>query len=259
PWILPSVLGVTTLLVWGIAVALSPNALVLHRLAATDPIGSILPASLAAALWLGGRRWRWAALAVTALALAPLVAATSAFVRTTVPDPLMASMPALSRQPVNLKKVASGPAPENAVNLRISPDGRSFVVALSNDDDEPSGTFVIGDVGGRTTSIEATDVEFLDESRVLVLSRDGGQASLTLRNVHSPDQRLSTRSLPSPASADLLVEAHSQKWSVIARSRAELVRIAGQVTGDPSTTKWTLPGSPRAYWLASDDEVPLGL
>lgn len=260
PWLLPPILATATALIWiGVAVAAS-NLLVLHRLAATNPAGIIAPLALGGALWrlYPGRR----ALAAVAwlLALGAAAVASSAFLEGVVRDPLIAPMEQFVHRTATLKQIASGSAPEHAVALRISPDGRHFITGLDEDGEgEPSGKFVIGIVGEPGTSIDAADAQFLDDRRVLILSSTEQGATISLRMLRDLREPVWQRAVPVPSASRILVDERTGRWRVTGWTRTEVTRIDGDVAGEFQVDSWRVSQYESRNWVVGNGPVLLGL
>jgi len=258
--LLPVVLALATAIVWLAGALLASNLLTLHRLAATGSAALVAPAALGGALWRLHSRRRVLALSAWVLALAAAAIASPAFSRLVVRDPLIAAMTPFVQQTAGLTRISTGPAPEHATGLRVSPDGRRFIVGIDEDDEgEPSGHFVAGAVGEAGTSIAAADAQFLDDRRLLTLTTTETEATIALRLLSNLNEPVWRRSVDAPMASRLLVDPRSGRWRVSGYTRAQLTRIDGDASGDLHVDTWRLSASDARQWIVGDGPNLLGL
>ena len=260
PALLPIILALATVITWLAGALLASNLLTLHRLAVTGPAAIVAPVVLGGALWRLYSRRPVLAVSAWVLALAAAVVASPAFSRLVVRDPLMGAMAPLVQRTAALKQIAAGPAPDHAVGLRVSPDGRHFIVGIDeNDEGEPAGHFLMGAVGEAGTSIAAADAQFLDDQRVLVLKTSGAGATIGLHAISNLDDPIWLHSLESPAASRVVVDARSGRWRVTGYTRTQLTRVDGDASGQLHTDTWRLPPSDPHQWMVGDGPTLLGL
>jgi Zn-dependent protease with chaperone function len=256
---LPVMLALATAGVWLVGALLAPNLLTLHRLAATGPATIVGPIALAGALWLLYPRRRMLAVSALILALGAAFVASPVFSHLVVRDPLMASMTPFVARTAAVRAIASGPAPDHALDLRVSPDGRHFAVGIDEDDEgEPSGHFSVGMVGTEATSIAAADVQFLDDRRLLVLTTTDTDATIAMYLLANLSEPLWRHPVAAPFAARLFVNPHSGRWRVSGSTRAQLTRIDGDASGASHVDTWQLTPSDSRQWIVGDGQ-PLGL
>ena len=258
--LVPVAIGLATAIVGLAGTLLASNLLTLHRLAANGPAAIVAPAALGGALWrlYSGRRvlagFAWV------LALAAAVVGSPAFLRLVVRDPLMTTMAPFVQRTEMLKRIATGPAPENAAGLRVSPDGQHFVVGIDETDEgEPSGHFFVGTVGEAGTSIAAADAQFIDDRRLLILTTTEMDATIALHLLSNLNEPVWRRSVNAPIASRLLVDSRSGRWRVSGYTRAQLTRIDGDASGDLHVDTWRLSASDARQWMGGDGPNLLGL
>jgi Zn-dependent protease with chaperone function len=257
-WVVPAALALATLCTWTVGALIAPSLLALHRLAVLSPAAAALPTALAGVLWALRVERRWTIVAV-ALAATPLAVASPWFSTFVVRDALMGPALTLPRRALQLTEIASGPAPTGAMNLRVSPNGRRFIVTIAGEDDEPSGQFVVGDVGAQSTTVTADDIEFADDESVLVLRHYGTTGTLTLHDIANLQTTRWGIPLAASENATLSTDPRARRWRVTARTRTELLRVDATLDGQRRSARWTLPSDSRSRWLASDGSQQLGL
>jgi Zn-dependent protease with chaperone function len=260
PALLPVILALTTAVAWLAGALLASNLLTLHRLAAACPVAIIAPVALGGALWRLYSRRRVLAVSSWILALAAAVVASPPFSRLVVRDPLMAQTSPFDQRTAALKRIANGSAPDHAVGLRISPDGRHFLVGIDeNDEGEPSGHLVLGAVGEAGTSIAAADGQFLDDGRLLILTTTETDATIALHLLSNLDDPVWRHSVALPMASHLLVNPRAGRWRVTGHARAQLTRIDGDATGTFHVDTWHLSPSDPRQWMVGDGPSLLGL
>jgi Zn-dependent protease with chaperone function len=233
-------LAVTAAVSWAglaIAAAGTPRALRLHQAALTRPGAAIALLGMAAALALARRpAARWAALVAAVLAALPLVTASRWFLDRFARDPFLAHPPTLPlrrvvARPLRETRIASG-----AVQLRLSPSAARFAVrpmepGAPDEDARPLRRISVRSFSGPEREVEAEDLHFLNDLRVLALLRAG--TGLELRAVSLDDaQDVSwTQPLPDLRGARLELDASLGVWRVTGAepgTRATVV-VAGRL------------------------------
>ncbi len=258
--LLPVALGLATAIVWLAGTLLASNLLTLHRLAATGPAAIVSPVALGGALWRLYSRRRVLAVFAWVLAVAAAVVGSPAFLRLVVRDPLMTTMAPFVQRTEVLKQIATGPVPDQALGLRVSPDGQHFIVGIDeNDEGEPSGHFFVGAVGEAGTSIAAADAQFLDDRRLLILTTTEMDATIALHLLSNLNEPVWRRSVNAPIASRLLVDSRSGRWRVSGYTRAQLTRIDGDASGDLHVDTWRLSASDARQWIVGDGPNLLGL
>ena len=141
------------------------------------PRSGILPAALAGTLWMSRPRKRWSGAIMSLLTIVPLLFMLPAVARPMIGDPFLQPTATFASRPIQLAPIASVAVPDNASSLHLSRDGSRFMVDIEEYDDEGWGRddrrFVVGDFAGHQKQIVAVDAAFIDDSRLMVLSRAG--------------------------------------------------------------------------------------
>jgi len=251
--LLPAMLAVATAIAWIAAAFIASNLLAFHRLAATNPAGIVGPAALGGALWCLYPQRRRLAASAWVLGLVAAVIASPIFVRVVVRDPLIATMGTFTQRTASLTPIAKGPAPDHATALRVSPDGRHFIAGIDeNDEDEPSGTYVVGAVGESGRPVKALDAQFLDDRRVLILSEHETGASLGLYVLPELDEAAWAVMLGTRSASRLLVDQRSGRWRVIGYTRKEVIRVDGDADGTFTEDRWAVSPADARLWIVGN-------
>jgi len=260
PALLPALLATWTAITWIGSGLIASNLLTLHRLAATSPAAIIAPVALGGALWRLYPARRILAATAWVMAVVATTVASSAFVGVVVRDPLIAPMERFVQRTATLRPIASGHAPEHAVALRVSPDGRHFASGVDeNDEGEPSGTYMVAAIGEPGTSIDAADAQFLDDHRLLVLSASETDATIALRQLSNLNDAVWQVTFPAPSASRLLVDQRSGRWRVTGYTRAEVTRIDGDASGQYHVDTWRTSPPDSGQWIVGNDRTLLGL
>ena len=231
------------------------NVVRLHQGAREWPAATLFPLALAASLALSGMRGRWPAAAAFAIAgVAVWVIGSIGFLDALGGDPLLAPAP-----PVVLRTMSGSPFAELSTeldisDLRISPTGRSVALATENQHEET--TFHVGRTGGPLVPLDADDLVFVDDDRLLLLGRDHDATILREAAIDHGTQIVRQHRLTGVDSARLSFDGLAQQWVVVGITQRQVVRIAGRIGSDAvDEQRWTLPARRHfgAYPLVSSD------
>ena len=145
-----------------------------------------------------------------------------------------------------------------AYRLELSPGSQYYAVQGAMADDETmhdeSGTvrWTVGALHGGHRSVEAIDLSFLDDERVLMLRSAGDSLLLSVEQMTAPSgaafsdgwrQAVPTLTLP-----QLLVDVGQQRWTVVGRGgRGELVAFSGRTNGQGEILRRTW--SSDSVWM----------
>jgi Zn-dependent protease with chaperone function len=228
-----------------------PNAL-----AAVEPIISIRMSTVC--VQTGQRTARRAGLGAAIVATAALVVGSPWFLLHAVADPLVAAMPSFSEQTVPATAVAQRVVDGNFSSVRVTPDGTHFLVFDQYDDAiiEAEETnvvpqqqrFVAAGFDGWSREIQASDVELIDDRRLLVVDRAPGSTRLRAEDLRTGEV-LWTTTIP-----DRLVTtvqaAPDGRWRAFARHGRQFDRLDGRI-GTPgfTSTRWTVSTNNRRSYL----------
>jgi hypothetical protein len=242
-------LGLGAVPVWWSALAMvalqSATPLALHEAARHLPGAVVAPLATAAALLTLGRGWaRWAAAGATALAIAIPVSGSSWFVDRFVSDPLLGRDPGPAWRDGAARVLRQAGLEGRARDLRLAPSGLAFAARGESDDDDAPGRFHVGRFQGGVRQVEAVDLRFLADDRLLVLARAGPGAVLRVVRADGGAPDPWRRALPGLVARDLLVDAASGAWRVAGYDPGgrALVVVAGTVgRDDADERRWTIP------------------
>jgi len=251
----PLLLTMGTVCIWIIVAVPSTNLLMLHRLIARLPAVVIFPAALAGILWMARPRKRWSGALASLLAAAPLLMTSPWLAHRMIADPFLQSGATFASRTLHLEPIAATPAPENASSLQLSRDATRFVVEVDEDDESwgrDARRFVIGDFAGHQKEIVAVDVGFIDDSRVLVVSRSGGRLALGLDSADAGEQTTWQAFVDIPGAADLDVDPASARWRVSGRTAEQLFTVEGTGTAVSDRMEWRIPAALRGRQWVSD-------
>ncbi|HEV8310699.1 MAG TPA: M48 family metalloprotease, partial [Methylomirabilota bacterium] len=247
-----AVLGIAAIPAWSalLWVAMSgAGGLRLHQAARAAPSATVALLGLAGALLLVPRRpARWAAAIAAILAVVPLGLGAGWFHDRFGYDPLATAGPALRWSGGSLRVVGQARG-VGATGLRLSPSGREYAVRSLP---RPEGrrwlaSFLIGRFDGGHREIEAYDLAFLGDGKVLALAYPGPGPEPELRVAALDDLADSGwhRTLPRFAVQALSADPATGAWRVSGWGSPDdaLVVISGHVGRDAvATTAWRHPG-----------------
>jgi hypothetical protein len=134
-------------------------------------------------------------------------------------------------------------------SLHLSRNGTGYLVEIDEYDDEGWGRddrrFVVGDFAGHEKEIVAVDAGFVDDRRVLVVSRAGTGLMLSLDSVDAPSVSTWQAFVDIRGAADLDVDSVSGRWRVSGRTAEQLFAVEGTGTAVSNRTEWTIPPALR--------------
>jgi hypothetical protein len=254
------VLGVVAAAAWAALAAAAtgaPRALRLHQAALARPGAAVALVGMAAALALARRpAVRWAALACAVLAALPIVAGSRSFLLRFARDPFLAHPEPLATRTAAARPVRETRIGSGAAQLRLSPSWSRFAVRAmetggADDEPRPSARLSVRSFSGPEREVEAEDLRFLNDLRVLALVRV--PAGLELRAVSLDDaQDVSwSQAIPDVRGPRLELDTGLGLWRVSgmdAESRAAVV-IVGRINEDGfEARRWPLldPGGGAA-------------
>ncbi len=202
-WCIAIILG-SALIVWMHGLLQWDGSLLrLAQVARATPAAVLLP--LGAVLLIARSRVRLRWIGATALLIAGLVPAamtTRWFQDDVVRDPLL-SAAAATPLPITAADVdmIGGAWNDGGEELRISPEGHSIAIAHATDEDSESiHDFTVRTPNGRMHQVGATDLQFLDDGRAIVLVNEGTGLIVRLESFadSSPSSAPSPGSTPTP-------------------------------------------------------------
>jgi Zn-dependent protease with chaperone function len=173
-------LGVFAAVAWAgllAAATATPRALRLHQAALTRPSAAVALLGVAGALALAGRPVaRAAGLVLAAVSVLPLLAGSRWFLDRFARDALLAHPPSLATRPVPARPLRETRIGSAGMQLRLSPSAARFSVRPvepATADDEPRAVrrISVRSFWGPEREVEAEDLQFLNDLRVLTLVR----------------------------------------------------------------------------------------
>jgi hypothetical protein len=207
----------------------------------------VAPLAVAAALLtLAGARARWAALAAMALALAILGTGSEWFADRFASDPLLSRSAEPAWRAGAARALRQARLEWRARDLRLAPAGLAFAVRQTPDDDDRPGPFHVGRFEGDVRAIDAVDLRFLADGRLLVLTGSGAGAGLRVVAPDGAPPDPWRREWPGLVARDLLVDPASGDWRVAAYDARgpAFVIVAGTVGRDDVVERrWTIPAA----------------
>jgi hypothetical protein len=218
----------------------------LHGAARAMPAASLALIGLSAALamtpWRGMRTTgKVAALA----AVVPLVLGSSWFSDRNGRDPFDGSAEPLAWTEGSAKILRQIRVDARGATLHLSPSGLRFAVREYPEEEFRRFTFQVGDFSGRLQAVEAEDLAFLDDTRVLALVRFGSGLELRLVDVTGPTEIRWRRALPDVEDPRLTLDPPTQAWCVIGRDPRsdQITGMFGAVGQEKILTEhWRIPG-----------------
>ena len=247
-----ALLGVVAALAWAglaFAAAGTPRALRLHQAAQARPAAAVALLGVAAALAFARRPLaRVVALALAILAALPVAAGSRWFLDRFARDPFLADPPPFVARTVLLRPLRETRIGAPAAQLRLSPSASRFSVrpfesAQADDDPQPARRISVRSFSGPEREVEAEDLRFLNDLRVLALVRT--PAGLELRAVSLDDaQDVSwSQALPDLRAPRLDLDGALGRWRVTGTDpggRAVTV-LGGNLNQDGyAGRRWTL-------------------
>lgn len=258
-------LEIAALAVWAVAslvpfVIVGGAALRIGQVAAGPPAAIAAALSVAAWLWFSAeRRSRATEIAVLALVVAGgalAMVGTTWFLDSFSRDRLLATGKGVNGQrfeeaTVDLTAV-SPPIDVPSGDLRLSPNARAFGIVEPCEDEDTDvcarRRVTVGDMAAVRRTFEATDVQFADDERVVILTRTDGGATLRTENLTGRAGGW-TVTLDGDELDTVIVSPASGEWAATSRNADEWVLFRGRV-GDTQTTRAALETS---VVIAEDD------
>jgi hypothetical protein len=177
-------------------------------------------------------------------------AGTRTFLYGFVNDPFLGSS-----EPAAVRTMASAAGSEFSVPfavqaVRLSP--RRGRVAVSSEDDEEKITFYVGPATGPFVSIEADDVLFIDDARVLSVSERSAETIVRAIALRSPRQPIWERSVPRLYTSHVSLDERHARWRMTgARRDGTVVLMDGAVDGsDVQERHWDAPPGHVGWYSA---------
>lgn len=242
------------------------GAVGLNQASLAIPSAAVLPIALAAALMFRPRRvWRLAAIPIALVGVMIGAAGSGTFLYAFGRDPFLVNGRLLAIEPLTGAPSADFTIPGTATDLRLSPGGRQVAVmkhqmaaGVAGFSVGTTGAFSIGAPGSDFATVNANDVLFVDDQRLLTLGVEG--ADSVLRELTLPsravvwEQRIQNLQV-----ARLSYRAASDHWLVTGMSfDGHLVAVEARAgSTDLQRREWSIidqNGWPDA-WAVDGDGV----
>jgi Zn-dependent protease with chaperone function len=184
----------------------------------------------------------------------PMVLGTQWFRDRYIRDPLVAPFPEFIVSNLPTERVAGFAVEPGSSDLRLSPRGTRVAVRYGDVEDEDSYSFAIYEINGarRNTVEEAVDLNFIDESQMLVLRTNSSALSLDLVTESKSPSLIWRSPSKSIRSGKLAVAPATGEWRILTQTReGNLLRFEGILGKDSvNRTEWVSP-IPDENWANS--------
>jgi heat shock protein HtpX len=181
-------------------------------------------------------------------AIAPAAMMPPAFQSAVIRDPLLAAMPELPRVPAKLTLVSQAALKPGEV-VRVSLTGQSVATGWRDEEHEYRATpsaFAVRTAAGRVEQIAAADLQFLDDTRVLLLRTGSPGLELAVHTLGQDDAQTATAddvTTPgSPGDAD--APRASDHRRDLAPAAATMTGRGGPMQAPPQTSMQPLTSTP---------------
>ena len=217
------------------------SAVGLYQASVAFPAATVLPFALAAAMACHSRQaWRYAAVPLSVVGLLIAFAGSGTFLHAFGRDPFVISGQRLTIEPLAGSPIADFTIPMPASDLRLSPGGGRIALLTPQARVGLVATFAVGTPGSSLAQVEANDLLFLDDERVLTLAADG--ADTLVREVRlQPRTTVWEHRIENLNGGRLAHRRESNQWVVTGSGPAgELVSAQGRIGGsDVERREWT--------------------
>lgn len=240
------------------AIALSGlDAVTLHQSARTMSAPLVWSIAVAGALVWTRNRFALAGAVLAAIAAAALALASSMwFLDRFGRDPLLVRGEWMTAATLNLRPSTELDLPFYGSHVRLSPGSRAIAVSEDEDSGGENGhtgpTFHVGRPEAALVPLQADDLRFVDDQRVLLLTSARDGVDLREVAIAPPNHILWAVHLPLLTAPRLSLNTDDLSWRVLGSNRArEVVRFEGQV-GDVAfrETRWPLGPESDGYIAA---------
>ncbi|HET9371175.1 MAG TPA: M48 family metallopeptidase [Vicinamibacterales bacterium] len=206
------------------------NVFALHQAARAWPAVVALP--IAAAVL---NLFRGARAGTLAAASSVVIAAATAFLGSTAAldlfsnDPLRASAAPAAFAEVDDSEIGRVTVPFAPTSIRLSPDARALL--LIADQDDPSNVAFAGRVGAPFTRVDAADGVFVDDRRLVLMTRHETHARVSLLDLETMTPAWITE-VPEIGWARLSLDRAGDRWSLLGYGGSPGARLIQHVRGN---------------------------
>lgn len=238
-----AVLGGCTALAVAMFLASGLHPVALHQSARQTPSAAVFLLATSAALACGSRRLaRGTALAGALAGIFVAVAGTETFLDRLGDDPLLGPSAPIAWKAIEAPATSEVSLPFAATGIRISPGGRSLILTAGRyEEDGEAWDHFVGRLGGPFTKVEADEVIFVDDNRVLAVASAKNTTEIFTVDVDAPGTVAWSTRGPEVGGAVLSYRAETGRWRVLGWTDAgQVVRLEG-VPGSPAVEemRWT--------------------
>ena len=234
------------------------DAVRLHQGARDLTAAPVLLVALAAACWNWRSRpqFRYAALGAAVIGLAAVGIGSTAFLEAVGRDPFLVDAPPIRWARIDAEPAASFDVPFEIESLRVSPQGALAAVVRAEPDNARAAAapalFHIRQRDGSLTALEGSDIAFLDDRRILLLTLGAAGAELQVRPFDgAPAPRWRER-IPGLRRGSLTYDAAQNRWSLVGRDADGAVLRATGVVGVEGFELATWKGlAERDGWISA--------
>ena len=259
----PPPLGIAVLAVGALlataAVALGGlEAVRLHQGARDITAAPVLLVALAAVCWSwrDRPRFRYAALAAALTGIAIVAVGSRVFLERAGRDPFLVEAAPLEWTGLDAVPIASFEVPFEIDALRLSPHGRMAAFVREHDENDRTAAvtpaFHLRNTEGSLGTLDASDLVFIDERRVLLLTVGEAGAAIRVASFDGAPALNWSERVAELRSASLSYHAAHNRWVLVGRAEdGAIVRATGTV-GRPGVERTTWKGLPeRDGWISA--------
>ncbi len=227
----------------------------LHRSARAIPSATVLLAALAGTLVSSQtRRERLAGVSVGVFALAVGSAASTAFLDRFANDAFVVEAPPLRWVVLNADPVQTFSVPDGTSRIDLSPNSRYVATYEDRDvDSERDPTIHVGRVEGALVSVQANDVAFVGDDKLLVVRSDRQGTTLRVENLDAPREVIWERFVRDLSATSLFLDRAAARWGLLGWDGDEsIMRVEGLLDGTAVEEKrWSLPRDAADGFIAA--------
>jgi heat shock protein HtpX len=250
-------IGVLATLALIVVLSSGTNMLRLHQASRSLTAVVVWPIALGVALaFYPGRFRRLAGVLPVLVGLITMGAGSTAFLDRFASDPLLVKTERMAQTALSRAADREFDLPFYATDVRLSPGAARFAVSSFQMDEydrrRPKSRFHVGRPGSPLSPLEADDVAFVDDDRLLIMDeREEGTriVELSLANQAEATWELT---VPDIHGARIAVRAGTREWRLLGWDREKrIARATGHIgSSDVDRMQWTMPTGRRIAPLA---------
>jgi heat shock protein HtpX len=251
-----AVLGILTAFALAVMALGGTDTVRVHQAARSMAAVVVWPVACAAALAMYPG-WRQRSLAIGAGAIGLVMAAVGslAFLDRFGRDPLLVPSEVMTEVRLSSAAAREFELPFYAATVRLSPGGVYAAgqdVGRQHGDEGESSTFEVGRLGHGFVSVNADDLVFLDDERVLTVHETDEGSEVDARLVTQPDVPVWRLPVAGVFGARLAIERRTNRWRIVGwNEEHQIVRARGSIgAGNVELTRWPSPIDRRTWRMA---------